>query len=159
MKVFISSKIKRAYSIRGHLLKDRLWQPIIMERPAKFIFRLKFEDCGNTKSATVQPKLVYGSNRQFYFMYPVKEISLEQKEQVFTLDFTPTESERHEFQLILPEKTEVHNDYGAYVEGTYAKPFFVHTFFNYFLFWFAGLSTVGALVEIINLLIILRLHL
>lgn len=156
MKVIIKSQVKRAYLIRGHYLKDRLWQPIIKDRPAKAIFKLKFEDCGNTKSATIQPQLVYGSKGQFGTMLPTKEISLEKKEQVHEFDFRPKESERHEIRLIFlnPPNCEIYDNYGVLFQARhYSNSFFVHTFFDYFLFWFAGLSTIGAVVEIINLLI------
>jgi hypothetical protein len=162
MKIRVSCKIKRAYAIRGKNVRDLFWQPILINRPAKAVFKLRITNRPK-KELIVDPSLVYVSDptpvllthQKFPFQYSDNE------ERSFEVDFRPKTTDSVEFRLQfrdLAGNDEVRGDGNYLVENKiYSKYFFVHSSFEYALFWFAGVSTIGAIVEIINLLLSLKI--
>ena len=90
------------------------------------------------------------------------------EEQDFVWNFIPYESGINQFQLIIygldPDHDFVLDDYNSRIqfnnEGLviYSKTFNVYSFTEYLLFWFAVISTIGAIAEIINLILAHKIY-
>ncbi len=155
MDIHISSRVKRAYVLRGQHIEDRLWQPIIKDRSAKCTFNIKITDVNRQGELEIQPSLVHDTEHPFLTGTP-RRLSLNTENHTFEWDFIPQETENVKINLNIDVQKgdRIYDDYGTLIIGSnYTKPFAVRSYFEYFLFYFAGISTIGAIAEIINLLI------
>jgi len=156
MKIHISSKIKRVYSIRGRQILDPFYQPILEDGRTRCIFNIQISDHTKQETIVVQPQLIYGPGREIINQGSKTQLPLEVEEHELTWDFVPYEHGHNQIGLNIEqigESDRVYDDYGNDLPaGNYIKTFHAYSMSEYILFWFAGISTIGAIAEILNML-------
>ncbi len=157
MRIQISTRIKRVYSFRGRYFLDYLYQPIVERRNARCIFRIKIRECDWQGVLVVQPQLAFGPELKAINRGSRIKLPLEKEEHEFIWNFIPYEPGHNQIRLHieqLGDDDRVYDEYNSYITtGNYFKSFAVYSFIEYILLWFTGISTLGAIAEIINLLI------
>jgi len=156
MRIQISSKIKRVYSIRGKQILDPLYQPILEDGRARYIFKIKISDHKKQGTIVVQPQLIYGPEREIINQGSKTNLPLDLEDHELTWDFIPYEHGHNQIGLNieqLGEDDRVYDDYDNDLPTrNYIKTFHAYSLSEYILFWFAGISTIGAIAEILNIL-------
>ncbi len=156
MKIQISSKIKRVYSIRGKQVVDPFYQPVLEDGRTRCIFKIKISDHNRQGTIVVQPQLIYGPGREIINQGRRTNLPLDLEDHEITWDFIPYEHGHNQISLNIEELGEddrVYDDYdNDLLTGNYIKTFHAYSLSEYVLFWFAGISTIGAIAEILNML-------
>ena len=157
MKIQISSKIKRVYSIRGKQIVDPFYQPVLEDGKTRCIFKIKISDGNRQGAIVVQPQLIYGPGREIINQGTKTSLPLDLEDHEVTWDFVPYEHGHNQIGLNieqLGEEDRVYDDYdNPLPTGNYMKTFHAYSLSEYVLFWFAGISTIGAIAEILNMIL------
>ena len=149
--------------ITGRMIQNLIPSPSIFEKHlTRCILHIKLSNFNGQEALNVRPRLMFGEhfNRSITGSQRALDVI---EEQDFVWNFIPYESGKNQIQLIIyglnPDHDVVFDDYNSRIlfndEGLviYSRTFNVYSFTEYLILWFAVISTIGAIAEIINLIL------
>jgi len=150
------------------MISNRILSPAIFERnEANCIFNIIINQSERQEPLIVQPSFAFGENFKSFILGSQQTLNII-KEQVFEWRFRPYESGKNEMRLIIygldANNDIVLDDYNSRINieqngvAIYSKRFNVYSFTEFILFWFAIISTIGAIADIINLILSILWH-
>ncbi len=162
MEIQITTK-----KVKGRVLRNRIESPlgIFKGNTAKWVIQVKIKNYIGQEKIGYHWVLKFGPTQKEFIIEPKRKLEI-QPEQLLHWSFIPSLSGLQNLQLLIigldSKRDRVLDDYGRHIEFSkninlkgalaicYHWWFEVGTFRDQILFWFAIVSTVGAIFEILT---------
>lgn len=157
--------------IKGRFIRNFLPSPAIFENNLTHcVLKIKIINFTGQEIVNIQPRLRFGEDFNRRLIGSKKSLDIKNEKEFTVWNFKPYESGKNRLELWIygldPKNDLVLDDFDSQLKFyngkvvVYQRTFNVYSFTDYIIFWFAIISTIGAIAEIINLLLthFLRVH-
>lgn len=154
--------------IKSRMIRNLFPSPAIFEKNiAHWVLHIKMKNFTGQEIINVQPSLLYGEGFKRFFTGSRKPLDIKEEQKITIWRFISYESGKSQLQLMIdgldPEQDVILDDYRSrirFIRGQviYLITFNVYSFLEYSILWFAFISAIGAITEIINISLTHNIH-